>query len=80
MGDAGRQQPSLRFGGATMAFRLEAAFGDRPRFAPESLVGFEIEITAPLYMRGVVRTVEPYVDPVMGPGHWVTMGPKGLDE
>jgi hypothetical protein len=76
----GKQEPSLRFAGATMAFRLEAAFGDAPGFEPESLVGSTIEITSPWYMRGVVQAVVPYVDPVMGPGHWVTRGRKGLDE
>lgn len=70
-------EPVLRFGGATMAFRLEAAIGifDRGQ-PPEALIGKQIELTGPLgSFSGRVRSVEPYVDTTLGPGHWVVLGP-----
>lgn len=64
----------LRFGGATMAFRLEAIVGDTPAFEPETLVNQWIELNSVFgFFKGRVRSVEPYVDPVLGPGHWVTI-------
>ena len=69
------KEPVLRFGGATMAFRLEAAIGlfDRGD-PPEDLVGKMIELEGPLgKFSGRVRSVEPYVDPSLGPGHWVVI-------
>lgn len=75
MTDRPSSAPVLRFAGATMAFRLESALGDWSRVPAEELVGKEIEVTGDLgLLRGTVRTVEPYVDPSLGPGHWVTLG------
>lgn len=72
----GRKEPALRFAGSTMAFRLEAAVGSvlREGVTAESLVGQTIEVDGPLgFFRGRVRSAEPYVDSVLGPGHWVVL-------
>jgi hypothetical protein len=77
---AGRPEPVLRFGGATMAFRLEAVVGDRPAFEPESLINRVIELDTVLgFFKGRVRSVDPYIDTVFGPGHWVILDAREPD-
>lgn len=69
-----KSEPVLRFAGATMAFRLEAVVGDRPAFEPESIIGQWVELDSVFgFFKGRVRSVDPYIDPSLGPGHWVVL-------
>lgn len=67
--------PIIQSDGESTGFRLEAVLeGDLRSVAPESLVGLFVELNSPLGMlRGTVKSVEPYVDADLGPGHWVTI-------
>lgn len=78
MSDTGR---TLDADGRILGFRLEAILeGDLGDMAPEDLAGKFIELNCMFgLIRGWVQTVEPYVDEMMGPGHWVTLAgrPRG---
>jgi hypothetical protein len=70
-----QRKSELRFAGGTMAFRLESVtwLQPPPGESPESLVGATVTIEGPLLYVGVIRSVEPYTDPSLGPGHWVVV-------
>lgn len=79
MTDEEYSEPMFKGTAVQTSFRLEAIFWDgQPDFVPEDLIGKFVELQWPHgagVFSGVVRTVEPYVDPFLGPGHWITMTP-----
>lgn len=57
----------------TVAFRWEAVFPNN-LLTPTRLIGLRVEMGGVFGDgSGIVTSAEPYVDDMLGPGHWVTV-------